>query len=508
MKMAASFETSQNKGSDVIYDVCCSVCAEDSVYKEGLFYCQKCSKSFCNECVLMHNRILKDHSVSANGKCDNWSVNKKVDDTLELCEEHATEKLTMFCEDHEKLLCQLCLFHNNHRQCSHVVLLSDKCKSSTQHMNVADIASKIEQCQKRLTETMIRSEQNKKSLQKSYETILKEILDFRRQINDTLDRLQQQTVKELDKLYSSLTYSLDTELKTCVTFISKLKIHTTKSKRSPEQEFILNRKYIDQTVSAELFLQKAPTSDIEFQHNTDLETCLAACTDLGKITNRVGVVSHKQVDPNEVIRIKKKSTFHVRSNTDKEICTITGICEMANGNLVISDFNNRCVKLLDQAYNVIGQEELPTYPRSICSISPDEIAVTMRDEIHFLRVDTEKIITIKHIQLNHSCYGIATHKGDMFVTSGTALLQYTTDGRLVKKLYEDTSSNYLVVGVAVSPDGKRIYLTDKENSRLVTLAMDGAVTATLQDPAFKHSRLTGNIHVAATGQSTNLKLFF
>ncbi|KAH3791250.1 hypothetical protein DPMN_144733 [Dreissena polymorpha] len=45
-----------------------------------------------------------------------------------------------------------------------------------------------------------------------------------------------------------------------------------------------------------------------------------------------------------------------------------------------------------------------------------------------------------------------------------------------------------------------IYVTDSLNGKLLTLTRDGTVTATLQDPAFKMSYFTCNIHVAATGQ--------
>ncbi|KAH3793140.1 hypothetical protein DPMN_146645 [Dreissena polymorpha] len=45
-----------------------------------------------------------------------------------------------------------------------------------------------------------------------------------------------------------------------------------------------------------------------------------------------------------------------------------------------------------------------------------------------------------------------------------------------------------------------IYVTDLSNGMLRTLTRDGTVTGTFQDPAFKHSRITDNIHVAATGQ--------
>ncbi|KAH3789369.1 hypothetical protein DPMN_167547 [Dreissena polymorpha] len=74
---------------------------------EGRFHCQKCSKYVCDSCVLTHNKFLKDRAVTAKGGDDNWPVTKTVDDTLEFCEEHSTEQLTMFCEDHDKLLCHL-----------------------------------------------------------------------------------------------------------------------------------------------------------------------------------------------------------------------------------------------------------------------------------------------------------------------------------------------------------------------------------------------------------------
>ncbi|KAH3789373.1 hypothetical protein DPMN_167551 [Dreissena polymorpha] len=79
---------------------------------------------------------------------------------------------------------------------------------------------------------MNRIEQNMKSLKTAYETILEEILDFRRQINDRLDLLQQHTVRELDKLHSSLKNSSEDECKQCDTLISKIKVHDFQSIKS------------------------------------------------------------------------------------------------------------------------------------------------------------------------------------------------------------------------------------------------------------------------------------
>ncbi|KAH3792650.1 hypothetical protein DPMN_146147 [Dreissena polymorpha] len=106
----------------------------------------------------------------------------------------------------------------------------------------------------------------------------------------------------------------------------------------------------------------------------------------------------------------------------------------------------------------------------------------------------------KRLKLKHDCNGIAIHQEDLFVTSGSSVDQYTLDGQKVNTLYEDTWGAKNVVGVGVSPDGKKVYVTERFNGILRTLSRDGAVTANLQDPAFKTSNFIDNILVTANGQ--------
>ncbi|KAH3793231.1 hypothetical protein DPMN_146737 [Dreissena polymorpha] len=456
----------------------------------------------------MHKKLHKDHAVSAKSDGHSWYVAKTVDDTMDLCEKHTTEKLTMFCEDHEQLLCNLCLLLS-HRQCSKVFTLAEQAKSNSQRIPLVQVMKGIEKSQKRLKDMVDRGKDNIKSLKASYEQICEEILDERRQINENLDRLQQNTIRELESIHERLNNSIEDDTKRCLECISKLKIYGAKLKDNflPERTFITLRKCIDQTAAADSLLKsmlKNDGTDIKFQSNRELIQCLADCTDLGKIT--LGDPQHN-VDPNKIVNIEDKSEYNVRTATDKFSCAITGICTTSNGDLVNADYNNDCVKLLNQAYKVIDQVQLPTYPRSMCSISSVEMAVTVSKHeadalsgIYFLRVDGGKIIRKQVLKMNHVCYGIAHVDAEVFVTSGTALYEYTMDGRLVKKLYEESSGQNRVVGVGVSPDGKMIYVTDLNNGILRTLTRDGTVTATFQDPAFKHGWIIDNIHVAATGQ--------
>ncbi|XP_052219747.1 uncharacterized protein LOC127837033 isoform X3 [Dreissena polymorpha] len=507
--MASNLNNSQQKGSDVFYDVCCSVCEEDGIHNEGLFHCKICFKTYCDECVKMHKKLHKDHAVSAKCDGESWYVANKVGDTIELCEQHTTEKLTMFCEDHEQLLCQLCLLLK-HRQCSKVFTLAEQAKSNSQRIPLVQVTKGIEKSQKRLKDMVDREKDNIKSLKASYEQICEEILDERRQINENLDRLQQNTIRELESIHERLNNSIEDDTKRCLECISKLTIYGAKLKDNilPERTFITLRKCIDQTAAADSLLKSMIKNDgieIKFQPNRELIQFHADCTDLGKII--IGDPQHN-IDPNKIVSIEDKSEYNVLTATDKFFCDITGICTTSNGDLVIADFNSKCVKLLNQAYKVIDQVQLPTTPWSMCSISSFEMAVTVSKSIadalngiHLLRVDDGKIIRKQVLKMNHVCYGIAHVDAEVFVTSGNALYEYTMDGRLVKKLYEDRTALFQVEGVGVSPDGKRIYVADNNDGMLRTLTRDGTVTATFQYPAFKNGWITANIHVAATGQA-------
>ncbi|KAH3793205.1 hypothetical protein DPMN_146710 [Dreissena polymorpha] len=298
-----------------------------------------------------------------------------------------------------------------------------------------------------------RGKDNIKSLKASYEHICEEILDERRQINENLDRLQQNTIRELESIHERLNNSIEDDTKRCLECISKLKIYGAKLKDNilPERTFITLRKCIDQTAAADSLLKsmiKNDGTDIIFEPNRKLIQCHAYCTDLGKII--IGDPQH-DVDPYKIVSIEDKSEYNVRTATDIYTCSITGICTTSNGDLVIADGNNKCVKLLNKAYKVIDNVQLPTnmYPRAMCSISSSEMAVTVSkciadalNGIHLLRIDGGKIIRKQILIMNHVCYGIAHVDAEVFVTSGTALYEYTMDGRLVKKLYEDSTEGY------------------------------------------------------------------
>ncbi|KAH3792649.1 hypothetical protein DPMN_146146 [Dreissena polymorpha] len=137
------------------------------------------------------------------------------------------------------------------------------------------------------------------------------------------------------------------------------------------------RKCLEKAASTDFFLQKVTTNAaIEFHLNKDLEQLITSCTEFGSITN-LEVVSHHFVDSNKIVSVTGRSRYKVRTSTDYNDCYIRGICFLSDGKFIMADHKNKCVKLLDKTYNCIMQTELVGYPLSMCTISTNEVALTV-----------------------------------------------------------------------------------------------------------------------------------
>ncbi|XP_052249003.1 uncharacterized protein LOC127856869 isoform X2 [Dreissena polymorpha] len=251
-----------------------------------------------------------------------------------------------------------------------------------------------------------------------------------------------------------------------------------------------------------------PESSSSRQYSTGNQT--SDVTKSGHVSDPVASLSHLLIqgcqpggviEPDPIIKVNRSKKYNVKIVRDSSNCFISGICETATGELLISDYDNNCAKLLDQTFKVVAHCDLPDSPWSMCSIDSSAVAVILNNcEVHFIRVTNGQLVKNKILKLQHSCTSIAHHKGNLYIAGGSALYRYTVVGRLmVSKMYENTSD--LWTACAVSPDGDRIYVANLTSNQLVTLSRDGTVISRFTDPALDwrwnaHSAL----HVTDSGQ--------
>ncbi|KAH3749963.1 uncharacterized protein LOC127847747 isoform X4 [Dreissena polymorpha] len=482
------------KGSDTIWDFTCSACQE----LEAQCHCEECCKGFCDSCVKLHNQLYKTHTVFGREQMDKWPLAKSTLDSLEQCEEHIDEKIKLFCDDHSQLCCHICVALH-HRSCSKVSLIEEANKYSI--ADVHDLSSNIQKIQEELKNLKNKAEGNLLSLEMKYQQLKEEIDTVRQKINKELDRLETATMQEVEKLIAKSKISLTKERDKLDSIHESLqclsKVANEVCNKSSKLLFIALEKSQKQIKDSELFLKESKLTHeygMEFVPSNDIERYLFNCAGLGRVCQ-----------PNGVISLHKKSEYSVKMSTDVSTCSTYAICELPTGETLVLDYTNNRVKLLDKKYQCLSNCEVLKFSYDMCLISAREVVVTTNEAsgiggLHVLQVITvgnDRLEKGWKLKLPHRCVGVAHHEGDLYVTSGNALYQYTLTGTIVKKLFEDTTSSHTVYKCAVNFMGDQIYVTNREKHTLLTLAMDGKVISTFSDNDLK---VPLGVHVTAGGQ--------
>ncbi|KAH3879707.1 hypothetical protein DPMN_003613 [Dreissena polymorpha] len=141
---------------------------------------------------------------------------------------------------------------------------------------------------------------------------------------------------------------------------------------------------------------------------------------------------------NKVFTVNGKSVHNIKMPSESRISSITAVCALPNGQVLVADGNNYKVKLLNQQYRVVGHLDVRYEPLDMCLITPTEVAVAVHDEVQFITVSQSQLA--KGRKLKFDCTGIAHNQGDLYICSGSALYKFTLSGKLVSWLYEDTSA--------------------------------------------------------------------
>ncbi|XP_052260793.1 uncharacterized protein LOC127864941 [Dreissena polymorpha] len=205
----------------------------------------------------------------------------------------------------------------------------------------------------------------------------------------------------------------------------------------------------------------------------------------------------------KVLNVQSNTKHNVRIPSDSDVCWITGICVLTDGQVLIADCNNKSCKLLNQQYQVVSNCDVTVYVMDMCQITPSEVAVALdknasnTHNVQFITVTQSQLNLGRKLELQHGCTGIACNQGELFICSGRALYKYALSGKQLCRLYEDRSLGYAVDKCAVSPTGDRLYIISSWHNKLLTLARDGTLLATYSDTALVRPY---GLHVTPAGQ--------
>ncbi|XP_052274345.1 uncharacterized protein LOC127874187 [Dreissena polymorpha] len=527
--------------SDRVFFFCCVSCMKNKNIEEyAVYYCEKCQQCFCRQCCeLHHDYLFSEHVKYDRLNMRNWPVSKELEAVILMCEIHTHKQLETICKDHSQLCCSKCV-SLSHRKCKKVTLNSAK----KQAAEVQELFEKLLINMRKLRKLQSCCESGIHDLKSSYQGQELMVHKMNDKIKSTMAKIVRRTLKKIpkveqNKIYelmhstlfhienitlneakitlSSLEDSLKTGVETCIRHHHELKaLHELLLYSSDNKKkklcMIASQKCMDKIQKVESYLDEYSVrlecsvlnQTIQgtkqyivrlsglgrliesMKANTDIEQYLSKLSGLARLVLR-----------NHVLTVHGKSKHTVRITSDSKQCFITAICVLPDGQVLVADRDNERVKLLNQQYQVVSHWDVNDGIWDMCQITPSEVAVAVNNEVQFITVSQSQLAKGRKLKLQHYCTGIALHQGDLYICSRTALYKFTLSGKLVCRLYEDTSSDWTVYKCAVSPTGDRLYITSPSQHKLLTLARDGTLLATYTDPALD---VPSGLHVTPAGQ--------
>ncbi|XP_045207555.2 uncharacterized protein LOC123559644 [Mercenaria mercenaria] len=367
----------------------CHPCSRQRKYQIATYYCMSCGKTgayICWQCKRQHEKFeeLGKHVIQTiSDNCSNGQNQCSCTDF-------------QGNEGQSKGRTKFCIF----QEVQNLIDIYEKCKanlSTIEGKRQADI-DKLKQDKNRITNN---------------------IREIRANINIQLDRLQRESLRELDIRFQRSEDRITNEVK----YINEVS-HKWENKMKEVEMFRGRDVAVFQKVVHEGKLLK-DKSDALWEHERN-----------GVRSDRLDFIPNQDIT-NGKFDLKSFGNFvddrihdyntSLQDEHDISIetddleldCDITGCCVMSDGSVILADHTNANLKKLNITYKVLSSCNLPEPPCDVCVINDTEVAVTLpkKKTVQFVMVaDQLKLGKSLYVGYGCMCTEYSLSSQTLFVT--------------------------------------------------------------------------------------------
>ena len=192
-------------------------------------------------------------------------------------------------------------------------------------------------------------------------------------------------------------------------------------------------------------------------------------------------------------KVEKVGDINVMVAGDKLNSCITGCCFMPSGELVLYDFGNKKIKLLDSSLSIVNSLSIPggDWDTAVAAIDSSSVIVTLaaKKQVQLIQV-LPSLKIVRTFDVDVYSNGVAAAAGKIFVLCGginkkNEIRAYDFEGReLLKRQVINLSGTNSFVSpfyVAVSRLGDKIYVSDRDTHTVSCLSSHGDILFQYRD---------------------------
>jgi hypothetical protein len=304
---------------------------------------------------------------------------------------------------------------------------------------------------------------------------LEDIKQYRTELNEILDILEQASIAELDVTFRKLDEDYRksvTQMQECIEKLVSRKSHIETSQNNQSQNFVnvkMSRCLLSDRVKDKTIIPNKGRPRFIMESNSEILHFLKKLNTLAKCATMT----------NELYKVSNRTTVNVKMIDDKNDFSIWSSCLLDTGDILIADRLNEKIKLIDNGnYKVKDSLEMSGRPLSVCKISNSEAAVSLGNKtVQF--VATENHLTkTRSLTFDHYCRGLAVLDGQLVIGNDSDQVYiYTMNGECLKVINTEKTGSKLfrhVRELCVSDDREMIHVAD-DYQGVITIDRDDTV---------------------------------
>ena len=533
--------------SDKSFPIDCDPCDYNQISKKAAAYCQECEEYLCEPCKTAHEKLklTRSHKLLSGELMPPKRSARKgaVLDTV-LCSCMKNE-VAIYCKEHCSLVCVNCgALHHRRCQTRDIGGISkdfdvDSTEETVDNWNELNetITSLAESREKELSNLSLEAKDCRDRAKQ-----------FREELRIKLESMEAKTLSEIDILETQETNTINQQLDTCKAAQKSLdtdrrNLILAKERNDRHSIFVFNIQ-LSQSVKSLTTITEGITKEV-YQPHISFE-CNPAITitgdqDLGTVKCH-STMTPEQIGKRELVALPSLSSWclesvlwlflavswvclqfvfvvlpdhphilflnemsvtsrnqvNIKVQSDAYNADISGSAFLPSGQLILCDWYNKKLKLLDENLQMKESIDVPGAPWDVAPVNQHQVIVTFPFEHYVQFIQVTPSLALGHtVDLGMECRGVTVSRESIYISfseSGEGKIGiYDLTGKKKRIIdpYNGKDGKVLIIYplyIAVSNDEK-IYVSGGSSTPTVyCLESTGNVLYTVSNPLFKACR--------------------
>ena len=488
--------------SDESFTISCDPCAYDHISKKAAAYCHECAEYLCEWCKTAHGKVklTRSHMLV----CGELMPPKRsaaempvLDTVLCSCMQN---KVSAYCKEHCSLVCVNCnALH--HRRCK-TSDIADESKDFD-----VDCTKKTIDNLNELNETIISFQDSRETDLSNLSLEAKDCQDrakqFREELSRELESMEAKTLLDINIFKTQETKTITQQIDTCKAARNSLdtvsrKLQLAKERNDRQSIFVYNIQLSQAVTSLTTITEEITKEEYQPHISVECNTAIsfAGNQDLG--TLRYHTSRTPQQKGFDKMSITKGNKINVKLQSDAKVAWISGSTFLPSGELILCDWCNKKLKLLDINLQMKESIDVPEEPWDVAPVNQHQVIVTFPQKkyLQYIQV-TPSLALGDKVDLGMKCWGVAVSRESIYISS-------VDSGECKIGIYDLTGKKKRIINPYNCNDGKllfkeplyidvsngeKIFVSDvdvKSNTSTVyCLESNGNVRYSVSDPSFK-----------------------